>query len=166
MTTISDVRRAFVAKRRFEHSPSNGFVLSTRVGRTGKSTTKPTTSNPSNEGARRCFWRLGRVLAVPADPVPPSYRLPDEFGAVRRPTPLLRPTLNGTSSTMTFRNDSRLGNDQRRSTFSLMHSIPQVLCAVAIPVCRFHFTFYRSHSNLARICTFGLARTTTTTTYG
>ncbi len=39
---------------------------------------------------RRCFWYLGRVLAVSAAPVPPSHRLPDEFDAVRRPTTLLQ----------------------------------------------------------------------------
>ena len=43
---------------------------------------------------RRCFWHLGRVLAVPADPVPPSHRLPDEFDAVRRSTSFLQTDAN------------------------------------------------------------------------
>jgi hypothetical protein len=36
------------------------------------------------------FWHFGRILAVTADPVSPSYRLPDEFDAVRRPTSRLQ----------------------------------------------------------------------------
>ncbi len=36
------------------------------------------------------FWHFGRILAVPADPVPSSYRLPDEFDVVRRPDSLLQ----------------------------------------------------------------------------
>ena len=36
------------------------------------------------------FWNLGRILAVSADPVPSSYRLPDEFDAVRPPLRFFR----------------------------------------------------------------------------
>ena len=46
--------------------------------------------NAFGDLARRCFRHLGRPLAVPADPVPPSYRMPDELDAVRRPTSLLQ----------------------------------------------------------------------------
>ena len=40
--------------------------------------------------ARRCFWHLGRVLAVPAGPVSSSCGLPDQFDTVCRPTSLLQ----------------------------------------------------------------------------
>jgi hypothetical protein len=35
---------------------------------------------------RRSLWHLGRMLAVPGDPIRSSRRLPHEFNAVRRPT--------------------------------------------------------------------------------
>ncbi len=40
------------------------------------------------------FWHFGRILAVSADPVPSSYRLPDEFDAVCPPTALLQADAN------------------------------------------------------------------------
>ena len=40
------------------------------------------------------FWHFGRILAVPADPVPSSYRLPDEFDAVCPPTAHLQADAN------------------------------------------------------------------------
>jgi len=43
-------------------------------------------------GSRFCHF--GRILAVPAAPVPSSYRLPDEFDAVRPPTALLQTDAN------------------------------------------------------------------------
>ena len=44
------------------------------------------TSDAFRDLGRRCLCHLGRVLAVPADPIPSSRRLPHEFNAVRRPT--------------------------------------------------------------------------------
>ncbi len=40
------------------------------------------------------FGHFGRILAVPADPVPSSHRLPDKFDAVRPPTALLQTDAN------------------------------------------------------------------------
>ena len=40
--------------------------------------------------ACRYFWHHGRVPAFPADPVPPTYLLAEEFDAVRRLTSLLQ----------------------------------------------------------------------------
>ena len=40
------------------------------------------------------FWNFRRILSVPSDPVPSSYRLPDEFDAVCPPTALLQADAN------------------------------------------------------------------------
>jgi len=50
---------------------------------------QPTTDVFGDLGCR-CFWNLGRVLAVLSDPVPSSHWLLDEFDAVRWPTSLLQ----------------------------------------------------------------------------
>jgi hypothetical protein len=36
------------------------------------------------------FWHFGGILAVPAEPLPPSYQLPDKFDAVRPPVLFLQ----------------------------------------------------------------------------
>jgi hypothetical protein len=60
------------------------------IARQGHAARDQPTPNVFGDLARRRFWQLGRVLAVPADPVPPSYWLPDEFDAVRRLVTLLQ----------------------------------------------------------------------------
>ena len=54
---------------------------------------QPTPELFGDLGGSRC-WHFGRILAVPADPVPPSCWLPDEFDAVRPPTALLQTDAN------------------------------------------------------------------------